>query len=398
MDEKKYHLAIIMFSIANLAMGIYSGLYDPSFNNYLSQVHHVGEVVRGGLEFPRELPGFLVVFIFTGLLFLKDSIIAMLAALLVGLSLWGQGFLSPNLTMAVIWMFTWSAGAHLCMVMRSSMALRLAETGQAGALLGRIGALEAGGILLGSLLVYFGVSIFHISFGAIFGLAGGCALIAAVCLRTIDPAPIKRPPHYLVFKRRYTLFYILNILFGARKQIFLTFAPWVLIRLFGLGVDKFALLGLVGTSIGLVFRPLLGNAIDCWGERIIILCESVLLILVCVLYGFAPGWFPPATALLLIMACFVVDQVLFAASMARVTYLNRIVEHQDDVGPTISMGVTLDHVVSMSVPVGGGLLWATYGFQWVFVVAAAIAVMNLVASLYIPALTSPSGHPLQKSA
>jgi predicted MFS family arabinose efflux permease len=395
---RRYSLALILFAFANLMMGLYSGLYDPSFNNYLAQVHNLSEVARGGLEFPRELPGFLVVVVFTALLFLKDTRLAMLSALLVGISLWGQGFLAPNFHLVVFWMLMWSTGAHLFMVMRSSLALRLAKKGQAGRILGQIGGLEAAGILLGSLLVYLGVSLFHFTFGTIFGIAGVCALLAAISLGLIKAEPIKRPERYLLLKRKYLLFYLLNMLFGARKQIFLTFAPWVLIHLFGQGVQTFAILGLIGTSIGLFFRPLLGLAIDRIGERRIIFLESLILVFICVLYAFAAQWFPVHIALLVVMACFIADQVLFAVNMARVTYLNRIVDTPDDISPTISMGITLDHMISMTVPIGGGLLWAYCGYYWVFLAAALIALANLAASLYIPQFSPTPSEQQPQSA
>lgn len=394
----RYVSALVLFAFANLMMGLYSGLYDPSFNNYLAQVHNLSEVARGGLEFPRELPGFLVVVVFTLLLFLKDTRLAMLSALLVGISLWGQGFLAPNFGMVVFWMLMWSTGAHLFSVMRSSLALRLAEKGQAGKILGQMGGLEAAGILVGSLVVYFGVSLFRFSFGVIFGIAGVCALLAALGLWLIEGEPIKRPERFLLLKRKYSLFYLLNILFGARKQIFLTFAPWVLIHLFSQGVKTFAILGLIGTFIGLFFRPLLGLAIDRFGERRIIFTESFILVFVCLFYAFAARWFTFHTALLIIMACFITDQVLFAVNIARVTYLNRIVDTPDDISPTISMGITFDHAVSMTVPFGGGLLWAVYGYHWVFLAAAIIALANLVVSLYIPEFSPTPSEEQPQSA
>ncbi len=387
---RAYDMSLLLFSLASLMMGIYSGLYDPSFNNYLAQVHHLSEVARGALEFPRELPGFLVVVVFTILLFLKDTRVTMVAALMVAVSLWGQGFLAPSMTMVVLWMLLWSTGAHLFMVMRSSLALRLAEKAQAGKLLGQIGGLEAAGILIGSLLVYVGVSKFNFSFAVIFGVAGACALLAAICMFLIKGEPIKKPERYLLFRKKYGLFYILNILFGARKQIFLTFAPWVLIRLFGQGVEIFAILSLIGTGIGLFFRPLLGRAIDQIGEKRIIVAESLGLMIICVLYAYSPVWFPHHIALMVIMGCFITDQVLFAVNMARATYLNRIAESPDDLAPTLSMGVTLDHTVSMTVPLVGGLLWAHSGYQWVFIGAAVIAVLNLLAALKIPEMDASS--------
>lgn len=369
-----------LFALASLMMGAYSGLYDPSFNNYLAQVHHVSEVARGGLEFPRELPGFLVVFVFTALAFLPDTRIAMVSAFLVGISLWGQGYLAPDMTMVVIWMLIWSTGTHLFLVLSPSIGLRLAEEGHEGRRLGQLGSLESLGSLMGMILVYWGASRLHFSFGLIFAIAGTCALVASICLFAIKPQPLKHTRRKLVFKKQYRVYYLLNILFGARKQIFITFAPWVLITMFHCRIETFALLGCIGTVLSLVFRPWLGRAIDAWGERIIIAVESLLLIVICLLYGFAPQWFSAPTALIVVMTCYVADQLLFSVRIARSTYLNKIAIAKEDIAPTISMGLTLDHAVSMIVPFWGGLLWARFGFQWVFMTAAVIAIVNLLAS------------------
>ncbi|HZK43185.1 MAG TPA: MFS transporter [Syntrophomonadaceae bacterium] len=377
---------LFLFAVATLLMGLNAGLYDPSFNNYLSQVHQVSEVARGALEFPREFPGFLTVFIFSLLAFLPDTRIALLAAFLVGISLWGQGYLAPNINSVVVWMLIWSTGSHLFMVLKSAIALRMAEEGKAGTLLGRLGALEAGGSLVGMLVVYWGVSSFNFSFGVIFGIAGTCALIAALSLFLIKPQPIKTPRQPLLLKKKYSLYYILNILFGARKQIFLTFAPWVLIQMFNCGVETFALLGLIGTIVSLAFRPLLGIAIDVLGEKIILISEAIIIMGICILYGFAPKWFGTEIAITIIFVCFIIDQVLFAVSMARTTYLNRIADKPEDVAPTLSMGLTLDHAVSMLVPFGGGLLWAAFGYEWVFIVAAGIALVSLFFAFLVPDL------------
>jgi len=367
-----------------LMMGVYSGLYDPSFNNYLAQVHNVSEVTRGALEFPRELPGFLVVFIFTALLFLADTRIASVSTLLVALALWGQGFLAPNITMVVVWMFIWSTGAHLYMAMTQPIALRLATEGQEGRRLGQLGSLEALGAILGMIIVYWGASRYHISFGVLFGIAGGCALLASIGLFLIKPQPLTNVSRRLVFKKKYTLFYILNILFGARKQIFLTFAPWVLIKVFHANIETFAILGFIGTVLSIFFRPLLGRAIDAWGERRIIAMESCMLIIISILYGFSPGWFSNQVAMLIIMACFICDQLLFSVRIARTTYLARIADGPEDIASTISMGLSMDHAVSMLIPLGGGLLWAHYGYLPVFLVSGGLAICNLLIAFFIP--------------
>ncbi|MGE5381182.1 MAG: MFS transporter [Methylocystaceae bacterium] len=379
----QYSAEIIYFAAGTILMGIYSGIYDPSFNNYLSQVHHLDALARGGLEFPRELPGFLVVFVFAALAFMADTRIAAVSALLVAVSLFGQGLLAPNFLLVIIWMIIWSAGAHLFMALTPGIGLRMAAEGQEGRLLGKISALESVGTLCGLALVYIFTRLFDLGFAAIFTAAGCCAALAALCLLKIDARTVKRSRR-LIYRRQYNLYYLLNILFGARKQVFLTFAPWVLITMFNCSVADFAVLIFIATILGLIFRPWLGRAVDTWGERKVIAGESILLVIICLIYGFSPGHLPHNTARLMVMACYISDQVLFAVRIARTTYLNRIAVDAAEIPSTISMGLTLDHAISMSVPLLGGLLWKTFGFQWVFIAAAVIALANLGTALFIP--------------
>ncbi|GAB6181556.1 MFS transporter [Desulfotomaculum defluvii] len=385
-----------LFILAGAFLGLYSGLYDPSFNNFLNDVFHIGEVARGGLEFPRELPGFLVVFTTGLLIFLPDVRIALVANLILALGLLGLGFVSPSFSWAVVWMITWSIGAHLYMPVESSIGVALAKPGEEGKCLGQLGAIKTAASLVGFLVVYLGIRYFHLSYTAIFALAGLSVIVASICLLLMEPRKSSVKREKIVFKRKYFLFYVLNILFGARKQIFLTFAPWVLIKIFQQPVTTFAVLGLVGTVAGIPFRALLGKAIDIFGERIIIAAESIFLILVCIGYGYAEHFGLGDYAIWLVFLCYVGDQLLFACNMARATYLNKIVDTPADLTPTLSMGLTIDHLVSMTIPFFGGLLWMKFGYEYVFLAAAVIALLNLVIALRIntikesPAQTSLS--------
>jgi hypothetical protein len=118
------------------------------------------------------------------------------------------------------------------------------------------------------------------------------------------------------------------------------------------------------------------------GERAILMADAFLLIGVCMGYGFARE-LPLANPVRLVYVCYVLDHVLFATAMARATYLDKIAESEADIHASLSLGVTIDHAVSMSLPALGGLVWVVYGFPYVFVAAAVIAVMNLVAAGFV---------------
>ncbi len=187
----------------------------------------------------------------------------------------------------------------------------------------------------------------------------------------------------LVFRRQYTLYYILSILNGARKQVFLTFAPWVLIKEFHLDAPIFAVLGVIVALASIVTRTIIGKAIDQKGERFILSLEAVVLFVICLGYAYAADYFSAAVALVIIVACYILDNSMSTVEMARSTYLRKIAVDPSDVTHTLATGTSLDHVVAMAVPVLGGLLWAAYGYKYVFLAAAAVALLNLILSLRI---------------
>lgn len=372
-----------LFCLSGFFLGIYTGLYDPTFNNYISDVFRVTESTRGGLEFFRELPGFLVVIFAGALAALANIRVAMISLLVMSLGLIGQGFIAPSLQWAVVWMILWSIGSHLYLPLNNSIVVSLSEPHQVGRKMGKWSGINAAASLLGYLAVWAGFRYLGINYHTTFALASLAVIMAAVCLLGMRVEKIKQPGTAFILKKRYTLYYILSVLFGARKQIFLTFGPWVLIKIFHQPVTTFALLGLAGTLLGIFFKPALGVAIDRWGERTVIMLESVALVLVCLGYGFAGCIFPAAVALGVVYACFIGDNLLFACLMARATYLNKIVEKKSDLTPTLSMGVSVDHAVSMTVPFFAGLLWEAAGYRYVFLLAAGLALVNLAAATYI---------------
>jgi predicted MFS family arabinose efflux permease len=183
-----------------------------------------------------------------------------------------------------------------------------------------------------------------------------------------------------VFRKRYLLFYMLAIISGARNQIFLTFAPWVLIKVFGVKPLMFAILGMVVALVSIGTRKLIGKLIDSRGERFVLTLEAVLLLAICLGYAFSGSIFSAGVAVVIIAGCYVIDNSMSAVEMARSTYVRKIAVDLADVTPTLSTGVSLQHIASMVIPVFGGLLWLKVGYQAVFMAAAVIAILNLVLS------------------
>lgn len=356
------------------------GIGESTFNNFLSDTFKLSADARGFLEFPRELPGLLTALFAGALFFLSETRIAAFSALCVGIGMLGLAFWGESWTSMLSFMFIWSVGLHLIMPVRSSIGMALAHPEHKGRRLGQIQGVGIAASIVGCALVWLLMKYLAVGYRTMFVLAGLLALGAAFFLLAMGmPQADSRRPK-LVFRRQYWLFYLLALLFGARKQIFITFGPWVLIKIFNQPAYIFAQLWMVAGTLGVVFQPALGRAIDRFGERWVLMVDSVLVFGVCLGYGYAHLIDSRVLALGVLYACFVGDLLLFGTNMARDTYLAKIALRKEDVSPSLSLGVSINHVVSMSVPALGGIMWMKYGHATVFLAAAGVAVIMLICS------------------
>jgi predicted MFS family arabinose efflux permease len=197
---------------------------------------------------------------------------------------------------------------------------------------------------------------------------------------SMKPDAVKKPGSFLSLHKEYRLYYVLNLLTGARKQIFLTFGPWVIVSVFKQPTQTIATLLTIGGVIGILFQPLLGRAIDRFGEKIILQTEAIMLVVVCLGYGFSKFLFAERTAFLLVCGFYLLDQMLFSVNMARSMYLKKIALDESHVQPALTAGVTIDHIFSIGVALLGGVIWNSFGFQYVFLLGVVIAVLNFTAA------------------
>jgi predicted MFS family arabinose efflux permease len=362
------------------ALGMTGGIFETTFNNFLNDTFGMTARQRGVLEFPRELPGFLVTMMGGILFFLSETRLGVLSAVAVALGIVGLASLGTNYWLMIAFMVLWSAGNHMLMPVSSTIALSLGPPDRRAGLMGRIGSVGVGAGLLGAVVVWTGLQYLHIGYRATFAIAAGSAFCAAAVFSRLAPLRSRssqRPK--LVLKRQYWLYYVLNIFSGARKQVFITFGPWVLVKVFGEPAPTIAKIWVAASAVGIFFQPQLGKLIDRLGERVVLMSDAILLVGVCLGYGFA-GQLPLANPVRLVYVCYALDQILFAVGMARATYLDKIAESEQDIHASLSVGITIDHAVSMSIPSLGGFVWMAFGFQYVFVGAACIALCNLIAA------------------
>ncbi len=372
-----------LFLVAVFLMGMAGGIFNVVFANFLKDVFDMGPDARGWLEVPREFPGLLVA-LFAGLLFfVPETFIAVLAALAVGAGMLGMAFWGEDIRAMMCFMVVWSAGSHMIMPIRSSIGMSLADPGQKGRRMGQVnGTMLASGII-GCSIVAIVMRLAALNYKLMFTIGGIAALAAAgvfLVMRMPD-AHLNRPKY--IVKKRYWLFYVLAALFGARKQIFLTFGPWVLIRVFDQPVYIMAQLWIVSAAMGAILQPWLGRLIDRFGERRMLMIDSVCVFAVCIGYALSHLIGRPNLALWLLYLCYIGDQLLFGMNMARATYISKIAIKPEHVAPSLSLGISIDHAVSMVIAAIGGIVWLVYGHTMIFLVAAGIALLMYIFSGFI---------------
>jgi predicted MFS family arabinose efflux permease len=373
-----------LFAAASMMMGIAYSVYDSTFNNFINEKFSLTGFQRSLLEVPRELPGFLVVFVSALLWFLCSRRLGAFAMLLGAVGALLIGYVSSTYASMMVCLFIYSMGQHLFIPLTSSIGMEMAHEGQTGRRLGQLNAIRNFATILGSFLVFLGFRYLGFHFQHSFLLTAIGLGMAALLMFLMKPDTDQEPKKFLKLHKEYRLFYSLNILSGSRKQIFITFAPWVIVTIFEKPTQTIATLMTIGGLIGILFQPVLGRAIDRYGERLIMQVEAVMLVMVCLGYGFSKFLFPVNTAFLFICGFYLLDQMLMSVNMARSMYMKKIAIKEEDIQPALTAGLTIDHIFSLSIAVLGGVIWSTFGFQYVFLLGIVIAAINFLVVSRIP--------------
>jgi predicted MFS family arabinose efflux permease len=367
--------------MATFVLGIGTYIFDSTFNNFLDERYMITPFQRSFLEFPRELPGFLVVFVSAGMSFLCSRRLGAVTMLLSLVGVLLIGFLAPTYAVMTLWLFVYSLGQHVFFPLSSTVGMELAKEGQTGRRLGQLNAVRNAALIVGGLIVVFGFRYLNFQFEHTFVIAAIMFGAASILLFSMKTGKVYQAKSFLKLHREYRLYYALITISGARKQLFITFAPWVLVTIFNQPTQIIATLLLIGGVIGILFQPLLGRMIDKLGERFVLSSEALVLIFICFGYGFSRSLFSETIAFYLVCGCYLLDQMIFSVSMARATYMRKIALQPAHIQSTLTAGVTIDHIFSISAAIVGGILWDSWGFQYVFLFGAILAGINfLVAS------------------
>ena len=384
----------VAFFTSIFVWGIGIGSFQAAFNNFLVDMYNIDGVDRGILEFLRETPGVLLIAILALLHRCSDWRVLQIGTLI---SLIAAGLLMVPVSWmgAVVFITIWALGEHLVMPVRQSLALSIAREGKSGESLGIVTSAINAGTVIGSLLVaaiffigtrYLGDDGQRILYNVVWcGVMTLLALSVFLGSRMVESSLQGRARPSFYFRRKYSKFYALELFYGARKQVFFTFGPFVLIKLYGMDTKDIALLfGVSAFLTALWGGRLIGRLTDRWGYRNVMIWDTVVLSVVCILYGFAKDIFPAKIAIAVVCVNYIIDAILSNASIATNLYARTLSDSQEELTATLSSGISVNHLITVFYAVFGGWIFDQYGAGVLFTSAAFLALANSAFALTVP--------------
>ena len=376
---------LILFGIS---FGLYRGIQD----NYLAEIINITPFERGIVEFFRETPGLLLIFILALMYRFADSKIfkigiAVMAGGGVGLFLTSSSSVFMTKILVVLFMVLFSTGEHIIMPVRATIAMDLAKREKAGGSLGISNSISQFGNIAGFILVtiiffLLGRIGFNrkdiIGYRIVFSISAALMTTAALVAAALRETTLKSERRRFYFAKKFYKFYMLEIFYGARKQIFLTFAPYVLILQYGADPSIMSILYTICAIFGMICSPLVGKIIDKVGYKAVMVADTLILIVVCLMYGFAHKLFSVNIAFIVVCSNFVLDSIISIASMASNIYVQRIAANQEEITATLSTGISVNHIISIFIALMGGWIWKVAGIEVLFSLSAILGLINSI--------------------
>ncbi|MGF1501398.1 MAG: MFS transporter [Paracoccaceae bacterium] len=379
-------LLMLMAVASPLAFATWMAL----LNNFVYEVGGFDGFDLGVLHVAREIPGFLAFLVIYLLFVIHEQRLALVSLVLLGA---GTAVVAevPSYWGLMATTVISSIGFHYYETVNQSLQLQWLAKDRAPRAIGNIVA--AGSV--GALVAFLGIILFSEAFGwgygALYWAGGGACVVIALVAWAIFPtfqAPVVQH-RKMILRPRYWLYYALVFIGGARRQIFVVFAPFMLVEHFGRDLHEITGLMLANYVAMILFAPIAGRLIQRFGERLALIAEYLGLIVVFLLYA---GIYYFDWGVGLAMALYVIDHMLFSLAIAHKTYFQKIADPADQ-APTAAVAFTINHIAAVTLPAPLGLLWL-FAPEWVFGLAAGLAVASLMLAFAMPRYPAPGNETL----
>jgi predicted MFS family arabinose efflux permease len=374
--DRNWRRPEVLLVLISVAMPISFSTWMALINNFAVERAQFTGVEIGILQSVREIPGFLAFAVIFVLLLLREQALALLSLGLLGIGVALTGFF-PSFVGLLLTTVVMSTGFHYFETVRQSLALQWLAKEQAPAMLGRLIAVGSFASLVAFALIYLGIDLGGLDMKWVYLIGGGITLVltlAAWILFPRFPEKVEQSKR-LILRRRYGLFYALTFMAGARRQIFVVFAGFLMVEKFGFDVASMTLMFLANHVIAMALAPRIGKLVGRWGERTVLSIEYGGLIVVFTGYAFVgTAW--------IAVGLYILDHLFFAMAIAIKTYFQKIADPAD-IAATSGVSFTINHIAAVVIPAAFGLLWMVSPAA-VFLAGTGMAVCSLVLARLVP--------------
>jgi len=345
-------------------------------NNFVIEVASFDGSQIGILQSLREIPGFLAFTVVLVTLVIAQQRLAYISIMLLGLGTAMTGIF-PSTMGLYITTIIMSTGFHYLETLNQSLSLQWLGKKEAPIVLGKITATKSFIGLVSFVIIYIMMKFYSVDYKEVYIFFGGTTFIIGIIawsmFKHFDEDVVQDKKIRL--KKEYWLFYLLTFLAGARRQIFVVFAGFLLVEKFGVDIHNMVILLLVNSILNIFLAPKIGKFIAKFGERITLRFEYIGLVLVFTSYAFVDS---------LYFACFlyIIDHLLFSMAIALKTYFQKIADPKD-ISSASAVSFTINHIAAIVLPVLLGLVWL-YSNSLVFILGAIIAIGSILLSYLVP--------------
>lgn len=344
------------------------------FDNFAVQAAGLNGNHVGLIQSVREIPGFLALLVVYVLLFIKEHRLAALSIVILGLGVSLTGFF-PSFYGIIFTTLLMSFGFHYFETMNQSLTLQYFNISNAPVVFGLLRSRSAAcSVMVALFFLFFSNYLNFTSMYLAFGIGiMGLGTVALCQNPTRRDLPVQNTK--MVFKKRYWLFYLLTFLAGARRQVFIAFAVFLLVKKFDYTIQEVAFLFLFNNVVNYFLSPFIGRCIARYGERKVLSLEYAALILIFIGYAFVENRY-------LVALLYIFDHVFFNFAIGIKTFFQKIAD-QADIAPSMAVGFTINHVAAVVLPAAGGILWLI-DYKIPFIAGAFLSFISLAAVQLIP--------------
>ncbi|MBI9111746.1 MFS transporter [Maridesulfovibrio ferrireducens] len=363
----------IFLLILTIATAIGFQGWRTLLNNFAIDVAGLNGGEFGLIGSIREIPGFLALFVIYFLFIIKEHRLAALSVILMGVGVAITGFM-PSFIGIAFTTILMSFGFHYYETLNQSLTLQYFGYSEAPIVMARLRSLGA------ATNICVGMAIFAVSgifdYKEMFIAAGACAILGGIYCSFQDPSSKEIPLQHkkMILKSRYWLFYALTFMAGARRQIFVAFAVFLLVKKFNYSIQDITILFVVNNVINYFLNPLIAKAVNKYGERKVLSLEYASLVLIFTAYAFIES--PLIGGIL-----YILDNIFFNFAMGIRTFFQKIADKKD-IAPSMAVGFTINHIAAVAIPVLAGIAWMQ-DYRIVFLGAAALSAISLILVQFI---------------